>query len=92
LSRAKEALLPRKKLHSKLPGKRSKIFLKVLKNNRGDHAERTSLGDKAMSVPCGIEKFPEPFFPSKPPAKFFPVRGEKGRGEIIPDFLKPCFS
>ncbi len=45
-----------------------------------------------MSVPCGIKKFPEPFFLSESPAELFPVRGEKGRGEIIPDFFKPCFS
>ena len=45
-----------------------------------------------MCAPCGVEKFPEAFFSSESSAEPFPVRGEKGRGKILPNLLKPRFS
>src|SRR5687768_10532409 len=45
-----------------------------------------------MFAPRGVKKFPKPLFPSESPPKTFPMRGQKRRREIIPDFFKRCFS
>ena len=45
-----------------------------------------------MSLPCGEKKFPELFLPTQPGPELIPPRSYEGRGEILPNLLKPRFS